>query len=154
MVSLKIYEDFKSNIYNNESKDIFHDNSFHEIFYNLMRCQLYGTEHDTLYYYLVEYCRILNINGANAESIDSKIFQLLELVVESTQDRKLQTFLSNADNFLGDIEKLKRLVEFDRVNEKFLDEHERTKNSHAIIPGFFEYNHEFDSASYDRITNF
>ncbi|GME68230.1 unnamed protein product [[Candida] boidinii] len=154
MVSLKIYEDFKSNIYNNISKDIFNDNSFHEIFYNLMRCQLYGTEHDTLYYYLVEYCRILNVNGADAESIDSKIFQLLELVVESTQDRKVQTFLTNADNFLGDIEKLKRLVEFDRVNEKFLDEHERTKNSHAIIPGFFEYNHEFDSASYDRITNF
>ncbi|OWB55063.1 hypothetical protein B5S28_g927 [[Candida] boidinii] len=154
MISLKIFEDFKSNIYNNISKDIFNDNSFHEIFYNLMRCQLYGTEHDTLYYYLAEYFKILNVNGVDFNSIDSKILQLLELVAKSTDDRKLQTLLSNKDTFLGDIGKLKRLLEFDRINEKFLDEHERTKILHDIIPGFFEYNHEFDSAGYDRITNF
>lgn len=97
-------------------------------YYDLMRAECHGTEHEGLYLFAV---RCLRDHG----SLSEQSVNLIKDVASLTDDTKAARFLEERDNLL----KASMIVDYTYLSKHFESFEERIKAKHVILNGFGKY---------------
>ncbi|QPG76898.1 hypothetical protein FOA43_004292 [Brettanomyces nanus] len=106
-----------------------------ENYYNIMKCQCFGTEHDGLFVAAIEY-----IEESEDHSLKPEMVNFIRNIALETEDPIAIRFLDNCSS----IDEAKAIVDYNYLSKNIVNAEERTKFKHEQIKGFGPYVMEFD----------